>query len=60
MVSYNAFNQSWDTHGHIQNTYKHRVPGLDQAYAALIEDLAARGCCRKRWSSRRANLAAHQ
>ncbi|HEY1601961.1 MAG TPA: DUF1501 domain-containing protein [Pirellulales bacterium] len=43
LVSYNAFNQSWDTHGHIQNTYKHRMPGLDQAYSALIEDLASRG-----------------
>ncbi|HVU89965.1 MAG TPA: DUF1501 domain-containing protein [Pirellulales bacterium] len=43
LVSYNAFNQAWDTHGHIQNTYKHRVPPLDQAYSALIEDLLARG-----------------
>ncbi len=43
MVSYNAFNQSWDTHQHIENTYNKRMPELDQAYSALIEDLQQRG-----------------
>ena len=43
MVSYNAFNQEWDTHGDLFNRYKHLMPITDQAYRALIEDLAERG-----------------
>ena len=43
MVSYNAFNQEWDTHGDLFNRYKQIVPQMDQAYSALIEDLAQRG-----------------
>jgi hypothetical protein len=43
MVSYNAFNQEWDTHGDLFNRYKHLIPVTDQAYSALIEDLAQRG-----------------
>lgn len=42
-VSCNEFNQRWDTHGAILNTYRNIVPPMDQAYAALISDLADRG-----------------
>ena len=42
-VSYNAFNQRWDTHSAILNTYRSIVPPMEQAYAALIEDLEERG-----------------
>ena len=42
-VSYNAFNQNWDTHGAIENTYRTKVPQMEQAYTALIEDLEERG-----------------
>ncbi len=41
-VAYNAFNQEWDTHGNLEKRYQQIVPPLDQAYAALIEDLAER------------------
>jgi len=42
-VSYNAFNQQWDTHGSILNTYRAIVPPMEQAYATLVEDLDERG-----------------
>lgn len=42
-VSYNDFNQRWDTHSAILNTYRSIVPPMDQAYAALVADLAERG-----------------
>lgn len=42
-VSYNDFNQRWDTHGAIFNTYRDIVPPMEQAYAALVSDLAERG-----------------
>jgi hypothetical protein len=43
LVSYNDFNQHWDTHGALFNTYRDIVPPMEQAYAALIADLAERG-----------------
>lgn len=42
-VSYNDFNQRWDTHGAILNTYRDIVPPMEQAYAALVSDLDERG-----------------
>lgn len=42
-VGYNAFNQEWDTHGGLLGRYRQIVPGMDQAFAALIADLAERG-----------------
>jgi hypothetical protein len=42
-VAYNAFNQEWDTHGGLEGRYKKLVPPMDQAFGALVEDLAARG-----------------
>jgi Protein of unknown function (DUF1501) len=42
-VSYNAFNQEWDTHGGLQGRYQTLVPPMDGAFAALVEDLAERG-----------------
>ena len=42
-VSCNEFNQRWDTHGAILNTYRDIVPPMEQAYAALVADLAERG-----------------
>ncbi len=42
-VSYNAFNQRWDTHSAILNTYRDIVPPMEQAYAALVADLGERG-----------------
>ncbi len=42
-VSYNAFNQEWDTHGNLFNRYKQIVPPMDQGFAALIADLSDRG-----------------
>jgi hypothetical protein len=42
-VSYNAFNQEWDTHGGLVGRYRQLVPPLDQAYSALLDDLAQRG-----------------
>jgi hypothetical protein len=42
-VGYNAFNQEWDTHGDLKNRYKQIVPPMDQAFAALVADLADRG-----------------
>lgn len=46
-VSYNAFNQRWDTHSAIENTYKSIVPPMEQAYAALVADLEDRGLLEK-------------
>ena len=43
LVSYNAFNQEWDTHGGLEGRYKQIVPPMEQAFAALVEDLAERG-----------------
>jgi hypothetical protein len=43
LVSVNEFNQSWDTHGGLTNRYRQIVPPMDQAFAALVEDLEARG-----------------
>ncbi|RLS29359.1 MAG: DUF1501 domain-containing protein [Planctomycetota bacterium] len=42
-VAYNAFNQEWDTHGGLLGRYKQIVPPMDQAFAALVADLADRG-----------------
>ncbi|MEY2408737.1 MAG: hypothetical protein QOF48_1407 [Verrucomicrobiota bacterium] len=42
-ISYNDFNQHWDTHAAILNTYRTIVPPMEQAYAALIADLRDRG-----------------
>ncbi|MFO0879143.1 MAG: DUF1501 domain-containing protein [Gemmataceae bacterium] len=42
-VAYNEFNQAWDTHGGLQGRYRQIVPPMEQAYSALIEDLADRG-----------------
>ncbi len=42
-VAFNEFNQHWDVHAAIDASLKDRVPPLDQAYAALVEDLAERG-----------------
>jgi hypothetical protein len=42
-VSYNEFNQRWDTHSAIENTYNHIVPPMEKAYAALVADLDDRG-----------------
>jgi len=42
-VAYNAFNQEWDTHGGLAGRYKQIVPPMDQAFAALVADLAERG-----------------
>lgn len=42
-VGYNEFNQAWDHHSNIANTLKHRVPPMEQAFAALVEDLRDRG-----------------
>jgi uncharacterized protein (DUF1501 family) len=43
LVSYNAFNQEWDTHGGLHGRYQKIVPPMDQAFAALVSDLAERG-----------------
>jgi uncharacterized protein (DUF1501 family) len=42
-VAYNAFNQEWDTHGALPGRYKQIVPPMDQAFAALVEDLDSQG-----------------
>lgn len=42
LVSYNDFNQKWDTHGGLHGRYKKIVPPMDRAYSALVEDLAER------------------
>jgi len=46
-VSYNAFNQEWDTHGNLQNRYKELVPTMDRGFAALVSDLKDRGMLSK-------------
>ena len=43
LVGCNEFNQSWDHHWNVDGTLKDRVPPMDKAYAALIEDLSERG-----------------
>src|SRR5262249_42153083 len=42
-VSYNAFNQEWDTHGGLSGRYRQLVPPMDRAFAALVDDLGQRG-----------------
>ena len=42
-VSFNEFNQKWDTHGGLVGRYKQIVPEMDAAFAALVQDLADRG-----------------
>ena len=42
LVSYNDFNQKWDTHGNLHSRYKKIVPPMDRAFSALVEDLAER------------------
>ncbi len=42
-ISFNAFNQEWDTHGNLQNRYKQIVPIMDRGFAALVSDLKDRG-----------------
>lgn len=43
LVAFNEFNQGWDHHGDIENNLKIKVPPMEQAFAALIEDLEERG-----------------
>lgn len=43
LVAYNAFNQEWDTHGGLVRRYQNLIPPMDQAFSALVEDLASRG-----------------
>lgn len=43
LVGYNEFNQKWDTHGNIAGRYRQIVPEMEQAFAALVEDLDQRG-----------------
>lgn len=43
LVSYNDFNQKWDTHGDLLPRYRQIIPPMDQAFSALIEDLSQRG-----------------
>jgi len=43
LVSYNAFNQAWDTHGGLDGRYRKIVPPMDQAFATLVQDLRQRG-----------------
>ncbi|MDZ4783651.1 MAG: DUF1501 domain-containing protein [Planctomycetia bacterium] len=47
LVAYNAFNQEWDTHGGLKGRYEDLMPRTDQAFAALISDLADRGMLEK-------------
>lgn len=42
-VSYNAFNQQWDTHGNLAARYKQLIPNMDRGFAALVADLRQRG-----------------
>lgn len=42
-IGFNEFNQKWDTHGGLEGRYKKIVPEMDQAFSALVEDLADRG-----------------
>ncbi|MCA8998602.1 MAG: DUF1501 domain-containing protein [Planctomycetaceae bacterium] len=42
-VAFNEFNQTWDTHGGLEGRYRDIVPPMDQAFAALVGDLADRG-----------------
>lgn len=42
-VGFNEFNQHWDHHGNVRDTLRHHGPRMDQAFAALIEDLDDRG-----------------
>ncbi len=42
-ISFNEFNQKWDTHGDLLPRYRQIVPEIDRAWAALVEDLASRG-----------------
>ncbi len=42
-VAFNEFNQHWDIHAAIEASKKDRVPPLDRAYSALVEDLSERG-----------------
>lgn len=42
-VAFNEFNQGWDHHGKIADALRRRVPAMERAFAALVEDLAERG-----------------
>ncbi|MDG2469613.1 MAG: DUF1501 domain-containing protein [Pirellulaceae bacterium] len=42
LVSYNAFNQQWDTHGGLEGRYRQLVPEMDRGFAALVGDLKDR------------------
>ena len=42
-VSYNAFNQEWDTHGGLKGRYNQLIPRMDQGFSALVTDLEDRG-----------------
>ena len=42
-VSYNAFNQEWDTHGGLKGRYNQLIPRMDQGFSALVTDLQERG-----------------
>lgn len=43
LVSFNEFNQTWDTHGGLLGRYRDIVPPMDRAFSMLVEDLADRG-----------------
>ena len=43
LISFNEFNQKWDTHGGLVGRYKQIVPEMETAFAALVSDLADRG-----------------
>ncbi|MEO2013672.1 MAG: DUF1501 domain-containing protein [Fuerstiella sp.] len=42
-VSFNEFNQKWDTHGGLEGRYKQIVPEIDRGFATLVTDLKDRG-----------------
>ncbi|HIE98857.1 MAG TPA: DUF1501 domain-containing protein [Planctomycetes bacterium] len=42
-VSFNEFNQKWDTHGGLEGRYKQIVPEIDRGFATLVADLKDRG-----------------
>ncbi len=42
-VSFNEFNQKWDTHGGLEGRYKQIVPEIDGGFATLVADLKDRG-----------------
>ena len=52
---------NWDAHENVFGRHKNDLmPPADRAYAALIDDLAQRGCSTRRSSWRWVSLAGHQ